>query len=218
MLYKLTERDGWSILGQAKLFKGEFNPTDLINAGSKLMTWNFHAGDDTLYENQVARWKYNVPEELVNMTLPFLNPEYPVFDIGCGTGLVGMQLISKGYVVDGADIAHLMMKTAKERGYRDLVCANIDQPHIGELVGRYHSMISAGVFGDHIHPQKLKYLFENLKDGGILAVAGEEKDIRDSLDEFFSSKSMQVLDQKQITGYFRNANEEVRYHLAVARK
>ena len=95
----------------------------------------------------------------------------PVLDVGCGTGLAGLELAGHGYrVIDGLDYSPEMLAVARSRGiYRDLHEADLNAPlPIGDAT--YAAMISTGTFTHaHVGAQCLDELFRLLAPGGLFA-------------------------------------------------
>jgi SAM-dependent methyltransferase len=60
----------------------------------------------------------------------YANRDTPILDLGCGTGLVGVELASRSYQqIDGLDIARNMLGEAREKAvYRDLLEGDMTGP------------------------------------------------------------------------------------------
>ena len=91
-----------------------------------------------------------------------------LLDVGCGTGLVGVELAAVGFTaIDGMDISARMIEHAAETGvYRQLIRQDAGQPSaIPEA--RYHGVVSAGSFGKgHLGPEALGGLIALVRPGG----------------------------------------------------
>lgn len=78
-----------------------------------------------------------------------------IMDVGCGTGLVGVELRSLGYTaIDGLDVSSKMLAEAKKLGiYRKLI--HLDAVAADRLVQpAYDAVISVGTFGrGHMGPE-----------------------------------------------------------------
>ena len=70
-----------------------------------------------------------------------------VLDIGCGTGLVGRELATRGFTaIDGIDISPEMMAVAHTQGgYRNLLCADLNAP-LPLADAAYRGAICCGTF------------------------------------------------------------------------
>ena len=80
-----------------------------------------------------------------------------ILDIGCGTGLVGVELAARGFVhVDGLDLVQAMLDRASRTGvYHRLLKGNLLQrPAVN--ADRYDHAVSAGTFTHaHVGPDGL---------------------------------------------------------------
>ena len=93
-----------------------------------------------------------------------------ILDLGCGTGLVGVELASRGYLrVDGLDISRNMLAEARAKSvYRDLLEG--DMTGALDLGGRtYAAAIGVGCFGNgHVGPPHLEEMIRTVEPGGAL--------------------------------------------------
>ena len=98
------------------------------------------------------------------------NRDARILDLGCGTGLVGVELASRGYLaVDGLDISRNMLGEARAKSvYQDLLEG--DMTGSLELVGRsYVAAIGVGCFGNgHVGPPHLEEMIRTVRPGGVL--------------------------------------------------
>ena len=78
-------------------------------------------------------------------------------DIGCGTGLIGQELKTTDWIIDGFDISIGMLEEArKKKLYRNLICLDLsvekDYPE-----KKYSALISTGTFTiGHLGPDVLR--------------------------------------------------------------
>lgn len=95
-----------------------------------------------------------------------------VLDIGCGTGLVGVELAARGFTaIDGLDASPRMLDKARAKGvYRDLIEDDVRRPGaIGP--GRYDAVIAVGVFGGgHVGPEDLERFARPARAGGAIVL------------------------------------------------
>ena len=95
-----------------------------------------------------------------------------ILDIGCGTGLVAVELAARGFsTVDGFDASPRMLAEARAKGvYRDLVEGDVRDPDAVEPE-RYDAVIAVGVFGaGHLGPQDLDRFARPVRAGGPIVL------------------------------------------------
>ena len=115
-----------------------------------------------------------------------------IIDVGCGTGLVGLQLKKLGYKnFDGVDLSQEMIDIAIDRGYASLFLGNLNEtlPIEGD---QYEAAICVGVFTHgHVGPSQLEELIRIVKPGGIICFTVNE-DVYESygFDEAIKSQEL----------------------------
>lgn len=101
--------------------------------------------------------------------------EFTIADVGCGTGLVGIQLQSLEFqTFDGMDISQEMVDKAEELGvYRNLYGdIDMNQPLKEEWIKAYDAVLCCGVFTlGHVPASMLKRLIEMAKPKGIVVTS-----------------------------------------------
>ena len=92
-----------------------------------------------------------------------------IIDIGCGTGLVGLELKNLGFSnYDGIDISQEMIDIAQGRGYNSLFLGNLNKLlPIGS--NSYDAALCVGVFTHgHVGPERFSELVRIVKPAGII--------------------------------------------------
>lgn len=100
-----------------------------------------------------------------------------VLDVGCGTGIVGVELRRRGVSqIDGIDISPEMLRQAAKktdamgRVYRRLIEADLTKP-IADASGRYAGIISVGTFTHgHLGPEALSHALPLAAPGAVCAI------------------------------------------------
>lgn len=121
---------------------------------------------------------YVYHESVVAAFLRRQRPEGPVLDAGCGTGVVGDELVNQGVSdVDGIDLSPEMLDVAATKRsadgqavYRSLIPADLTASvDIGD--GSYGGIVSAGAFTHgHLGPEPLAELVRMAAPGAVLAI------------------------------------------------
>jgi len=92
-----------------------------------------------------------------------------IIDVGCGTGLVGLELKNLGFSnFDGIDISQEMIDIAQDRGYNSLFLGNLNKSlPIGS--NSYDAALCVGVFTHgHVGPERFSELVRVVKPEGII--------------------------------------------------
>jgi len=98
-----------------------------------------------------------------------------IIDVGCGTGLVGVELGKAGFSnFDGIDISQEMIDIAKQRGYSKLFIGSLNDSLPCEN-NEYDAALCVGVFTHgHVGSDRLDELIRIVKPGGIICFTVNE--------------------------------------------
>ncbi len=138
----------------------------------------YAAWADTYDADFVDRTQYVYHQRAVEVLDGQLrNRQGAVLDVGCGTGIVGLELKAFGFsVIDGIDISPEMLDRARakrhgtEPVYRQLIEADLTGP-ISVPGDSYAAVISAGAFTHgHLGPDSLTELLRVAKPGARCAI------------------------------------------------
>lgn len=127
-----------------------------------------------IYDDQFAgRMGYSYPAALANVYNKFKKDtdDFPIADIGCGTGLVAKALALPAAQIDGIDISDDMLDVARAKSiYRE--CYQIDlKSGIEGLPCDYGAVVSAGTFTfGHLGPETLTPLLDIARNGALFCI------------------------------------------------
>lgn len=161
------------------------------------------------YDKYVSEKKYVGPREIVkklqSMILDFKVREnkIQVLDFGCGTGLVGQEIVNQGLdcEVDGIDISPGMVEKAREKNcYRDLWEWNISEE---KLDRPYDIIVSCGVFLEgHAPISLLLDLIEQVRREGFVLFTIRKSYLESKTDDFdryiLRHQGIKMLEQSEI--------------------
>ncbi len=103
------------------------------------------------------------------------SPQLRIADVGCGTGLVGVELWRHGFrTIDGFDLSPAMIEKARQRGIYRHLHGNVDitQDTPPEWQQQYDAVVCCGVFtSGHVPPTALEQVIQFVKVGGIIALS-----------------------------------------------
>ncbi len=161
------------------------------------------------YDKYVSEKKYVGPREVVkklqSMILNFKVREnkIQVLDFGCGTGLVGQEIVNQELdcEVDGIDISPGMVEKAREKNcYRDLWEWNISEE---KLDRSYDIIVSCGVFLEgHAPICLLLDLIEQVRREGFVLFTIRKSYLESKTDDFdryiLRHQGIKMLEQTEI--------------------
>ncbi|NNL73607.1 MAG: methyltransferase domain-containing protein [Silicimonas sp.] len=153
--------------------------------------WTRHTVDETRdiyanwaesYDQDVTEWGYATPGRIaMALRRSGANPDKPVLDFGCGTGLSGLALKATGFAqIDGTDISPEMIAKAEARGiYQHLWLSDPgDMGHVRR--GQYPIIVATGVISlGAAPPETLDMLVDVVPSGGLLAFSFNDATLTD---------------------------------------
>ena len=103
------------------------------------------------YNEDLAKWRYEVPARLANAVLAMEGngaPAQPILDAGCGTGLIGIALAAGGIeTITGIDASTESLTAAGRTGaYHELIEVNLDNP-LPFATATFAAVVCGGVIG-----------------------------------------------------------------------
>ena len=126
----------------------------------------YDAWSDT-YDAELSRNRYVTPQRCAEALRQFVtDPDEPVLDIGCGTGMSGLALLAAGFrTIDGLDLSPGMVRKARAKGiYRMVDTVGADDP----LPTGYKVITAIGMIGSGAAPiTVLDRIVKALPPGGM---------------------------------------------------
>lgn len=160
------------------------------------------------YDDEVGAEGYATPARLAAALRKFADPDAPLLDYGCGTGLSGRALAAEGFAaIDGMDISAEMLAGAKTKGaYRNLTHVDPNAP-IPANPGDYASVVACGVISKGAAPIELfDMLIGLLTKGGFFAFSFNDHTLEDPE---FEAKVMEWTDTGAATLLFREHGDHL---------
>ena len=134
------------------------------------------------YDDEVKGNGYATPGRCARALYDCLpEPQTPVLDYGCGTGLSGLALKLAGYSqIDGLDPSPEMLEVARGKNiYRRLTLLDLNDDTPIQT-GRYQAIAAIGVIGTGAAPvDTLDLLLEALSPGGLLTFSYNDHALAD---------------------------------------
>lgn len=149
-----------------------------------------------VYDEQVLSKYENAYKKTIKRSIPFLNAEDTMLEIGCGTGIATITLADYVKKITAIDISEEMMlqaaEKAKEKGKENITFQQKDlmelcaEPESYDVVAAYNVLLYM-----KNQDKVLEKIYEILKPGGIFLSATDclgRNLSRDSVRKFWKSK------------------------------
>ena len=118
----------------------------------------------------VAQMGYQYPKAIADAYHSAATPnDAPIADIGCGTGLIAVELGLPNTPIDGMDISPEMLAAAAQKSlYRALTIVDLTGPL---APNDYGAVISSGTFTHgHLGPEPLRGLLDIARAGALFII------------------------------------------------
>ena len=115
-------------------------------------------------------WKYSGPQETVEVFKKYAkNKDIKIYDAGCGTGLVGVELKKFGYnYYDGADLSQKLLDLIPNNLYQKLSKVDLNKK-IDIQDNVYDAVMCVGTFTfGHVKPHALDEFVRITKNKGLI--------------------------------------------------
>ena len=172
------------------------------------------------YDKDMVEWNYTGPQETVNIFKKYaLSKDIKIFDAGCGTGLVGIELKKFGYTnIDGADLSKKLLDLIPKGFYNKLEQIDLNKP-LNKKSNIYDAVLCVGTFTfGHVKPPALDELIRVVKNKGLICFTVNEG----IYEEYGFDKKIKELSDKKawdIKEFFKSnyiANKDVNAWLCLA--
>ena len=145
-------------------------PIYKLKTTEEIMKYYDEWGTNNKYDKDMVEWDYTGPKETVEMFKKHAkNKEIKIYDAGCGTGLVGVELKKNGYTnFDGADLSEKLLDLVPNGLYRNLSKADLNKP-LNISDNKYDAILCVGTFTfGHVKPQALDEFIRIIKNKGLI--------------------------------------------------
>ena len=172
------------------------------------------------YDQDMVEWNYTGPKETVNIFKKHaLNKDIKIFDAGCGTGLVGLELKKFGYNnIEGADLSKKLLNLVPKKIYSKLEQIDLNKP-LNKKSNIYEAVLCVGTFTfGHVKPPALDEFIRIIKNKGLICFTINEG----IYEEYGFDKKIKQLSEKKswhIKEFFKSdyiASKDVNAWLCLA--
>ena len=127
-------------------------------------------GLNNKYDKDMEDWNDTGPKETAEVFAKYQkNKNIKIYDAGCGTGLVGLELKKYGFSeFYGADLSQKLLDLVPSNLYKKLDKADLNKP-ISERENDYDSLMCVGTFTfGHVKPPALDEFIRITKNKGLI--------------------------------------------------
>ena len=145
-------------------------PIYKLKTTDEVMKYYDDWGVKNKYDQDMIDWKYSGPKETVEVFKKYAkNKDIKIYDAGCGTGLVGVELKKFGYTCyDGADLSQKLLDLVPKKLYRKLSKVDLNQD-IEVKDNTYDAIMCVGTFTfGHVKPHAIDEFIRITKNRGLI--------------------------------------------------
>ena len=104
-------------------------PIYKLKTTDEVMRYYDDWGIKNKYDQDMVDWKYSGPKETVVVFKKYAKEkEIKIYDAGCGTGLVGVELKKFGYNYnDGADLSQKLLDLVPKKLYQNITKVDLNK-------------------------------------------------------------------------------------------
>ena len=171
-------------------------PIYKLKTTNEVMDYYDQWGLENKYDKDMVKWNYTGPKETVEVFKKYSkNKNAKIYDAGCGTGLVGVELKKFGYhYFDGADLSKKLLDLVPKDLYQNLTKVDLNGK-INIKNNTYDAVMCVGTFTfGHVKPPALDEFIRITKNGGLICFTINEG----IYEEYGFDKKIEELNKKKI--------------------
>ena len=145
-------------------------PIYKLKTTKEVMEYYDEWGIKNKYDKDMVNWNYTGPKETVEVFKKHAkNKDVKIFDAGCGTGLVGIELRKFGYFnIDGADLSQKLLDLVPKDCYKNLEQIDLNKS-LNKQNDIYDAVMCVGTFTyGHVRPPALDEFIRITKNKGLI--------------------------------------------------
>jgi SAM-dependent methyltransferase len=145
-------------------------PIYKLKTTDEVMRYYDDWGLENKYDQDMLDWKYSGPKETVEVLKNYTKDKsIKIYDAGCGTGLVGVELKKFGYkYFDGADLSKKLLDLVPKNLYQNLSKIDLNKK-IEIRDNAYDAVMCVGTFTfGHVKPPALDEFIRITKNKGLI--------------------------------------------------
>tara|TARA_B100000579_G_scaffold431721_1_gene447263 strand:- start:927 stop:1559 length:633 start_codon:yes stop_codon:yes gene_type:complete len=145
-------------------------PIYKLKSTDEVMKYYDDWGIQNKYDKDMEEWNYTGPKETSKVLDKYAsNKNINIYDAGCGTGLVGVELKKYGFSnFYGADLSQKLLNLVPKGLYKKLEKVDLNKK-INKEDNSYDAVMCVGTFTfGHVKPQALDEFIRITKNNGLI--------------------------------------------------
>ncbi len=145
-------------------------PIYKLKKTDEVMKYYDEWGIENKYDQDMLSWNYTGPKETSKVLNKYVtNKDINIYDAGCGTGLVGVELKKYGFKnFYGADLSQKLLDLVPKELYKTLDKADLNKP-INKKDNSYDVVMCVGTFTfGHVKPHALDEFIRITNNKGLI--------------------------------------------------
>ena len=145
-------------------------PIYKLKETNEVMKYYDEWGENNKYDQDMENWNYTGPKETSSVFIKYeTNKDAKIYDAGCGTGLVGVELKKYGFTnFYGADLSQKLLDLVPPNLYKKLEKVDLNKS-IKENDNTYDAIMCVGTFTyGHVKPPALDEFIRITKNNGLI--------------------------------------------------
>jgi SAM-dependent methyltransferase len=145
-------------------------PIYKLKETNEVMKYYDEWGVNNKYDKDMENWNYTGPKETSSVFIKYeTNKDVKIYDAGCGTGLVGVELKKYGFSnFYGADLSQKLLDLVPQNLYKKLEKVDLNKS-IKENDNTYDAIMCVGTFTyGHVKPPALDEFIRITKNNGLI--------------------------------------------------
>ena len=145
-------------------------PIYKLKETNEVMKYYDEWGENNKYDQDMEDWNYTGPKETSSVFIKYeTNKDAKIYDAGCGTGLVGVELKKYGFTnFYGADLSQKLLDLVPSNLYKKLEKVDLNKS-IKENDNTYDAIMCVGTFTyGHVKPPALDEFIRITKNNGLI--------------------------------------------------
>ena len=145
-------------------------PIYKLKKTDEVMKYYDEWGEGNKYDKDMVDWNYTGPKETTEVFIKYeKNKDAKIYDAGCGTGLVGVELKKYGFSsFYGADLSQKLLDLVPKGLYKSLDKVDLNKP-INCEDNFYDGVMCVGTFTfGHVKPPALDEFIRITKNKGLI--------------------------------------------------